>query len=76
MSTTKQKYMVSAAWENADDVWSAACFIDVFNMTDTDLESGKVEFKLDNSQSASANINFQFDTWSSPILLGWSGEYH
>lgn len=67
MSTTKQKYMVSAAWENADDVWSSSCSIDVFNMTDTDLESGKVEFTLDNSQSASANINFQFETWSSPI---------
>ena len=67
MSTTKQKYMVSAAWENADDVWSSACFIDVFNMTDTDLASGKVEFTIDNTQSASANQNFEFETWSSPI---------
>ncbi|WP_310608794.1 fibronectin type III domain-containing protein [Buttiauxella brennerae] len=67
MSTTKQKYMVSAAWENADDVWYANCLVDIYNMTDTDLESGKVEFVLDPSQSASANTNFTFETWSSPI---------
>jgi len=67
MSTTKQNYMVSAAWENADDVWSAACFIDVFNMTDKDLASAKVEFTLDQSQSASANVNFSFETYESPI---------